>query len=69
MQQEIVLLNKYNTYTTSYRCKNLINRIYRILLGEEDLPVSERSKFYSNRSYTDKVYNKAIDDMIKDKDR
>ena len=46
----------------------MISRIYRILLGEEDLPTSERSVFY-NKSYTDKVYNKAIDDMIKDKDR
>jgi hypothetical protein len=44
-------------------------RMYRIMLGEEDLPTSERSKFYNNKSYTDKVYNKAIDDMIKDKDR
>jgi len=56
-------------YSTSYRCKQLINRIYRILLGEEDMPTSERSIFYNNKSYTDKVYNKAIDDMIKDKDR
>ena len=47
----------------------MISRIYRILLGEEDLPTSERSVFYKNNSYTDKVYNKAIDDMIKDKDR
>jgi len=39
------------------------------LLGEEDMPTSERSKFYKNVSYTDKVYNKAIDDMIKDKNR
>ena len=44
-------------------------RIYRIMLAEEDLPTSERSTFYNNQSYTDKVYNKAIDDMIKDKDR
>mgnify|MGYP002826833835 CR=1 FL=1 len=36
---------------------------------EKDLPTSERSIFFNNRSYTDKVYNKAIDDMIKDKDR
>jgi len=56
-------------YQTSYRCKQLINRIYRILLGEEDMPTSERSVFYNNKSYTDKVFNKAIDDMIKDKDR
>ena len=47
----------------------MITRIYRILLGEEDMPISERSIFYNNKSYTDKVYNKAIDDMIKDKDR
>jgi len=43
--------------------------IYIILLGDDYLPTSERSVFYKNKSYTDKVYNKAIDDMIKDKDR
>ena len=47
----------------------MISRISRILLGEEDLHTSERSEFYKNKSYSDKVYNKAIDDMIKDKDR
>lgn len=47
----------------------MITRIYKVLLGEEDLPIGSRSKFYKNKSYTDKVYNKAIDDMIKDKDR
>ena len=60
---------KTNIYSTSYKCKSLINRIYRILLGEEDLPTSARSTFYKNKTYTDKVYNKAIDDMIKDKER
>ncbi len=60
---------KFTVYTTSFKCKNLINRIYRILLAEEDLPTSSRSKFYKNKTYTDKVYNKAIDDMIKDKER
>tara|TARA_Y100001972_G_C7488770_1_gene248017 strand:- start:441 stop:560 length:120 start_codon:yes stop_codon:yes gene_type:complete len=39
------------------------------MLGEEDLPTSNRSKFYNNKTYTDKVFNKAIDDMINDKDR
>ena len=33
------------------------------------MPTSDRSVFYDNKTYTDKVYNKAIDDMIKDKDR
>ncbi len=60
---------KYSIYKTSFKCSQLISRIYRILLGEEDLPTSERNIFFNNKSYTDKVYNKAIDDMIKDKDR
>lgn len=60
---------KYSVYKTSFKCQQLISRIYRILLAEEDLPTSHRSKFYSNKTYTDKVFNKAIDDMIKDKER
>ena len=60
---------KYSIFKTSFKCSQLISRIYRILLSEEDLPTSERSVFYKNISYTDKVYNKAINDMIKDKDR
>ena len=60
---------KYSVFKTSGRCSQLISRIYRILLGEDDMPTSERSIFYNNKSYTDKVYNKAIDDMIKDKTR
>jgi hypothetical protein len=63
------ITSKFTVYKTSFKCQTLIKRIYRIMLAEEDLPVSSRSKFYNNRSYTDKVYNKAIDDMIKDKDR
>jgi hypothetical protein len=60
---------KYTIYQTSPKCKHLIMRIYRIMLGEEDLPTSRRSKFFKNKTYTDKVYNKAIDDMIKDPER
>jgi hypothetical protein len=61
--------SKYAVYKVSKKCKLLIRRIYRILLAEEDLPTSERSIFYNNKTYTSKVFNKAIDDMIKDKDR
>jgi len=57
---------KYNVYKVSTKCKYLIARIYRILLGTEDLPISRRSVFNKNKSYTDKVYNSAIDDMNKD---
>jgi len=60
---------KYSIFRTSFKCSQLISRIYRIMLGREDLPTSNRNIFYNNKSYTDKVYNKAIDDMIKDKDR
>jgi hypothetical protein len=60
---------KYSIYKTSFKCGQLVSRIYRILLGEEDIPTSERSVFYNNKTYTDKVFNKSIDDMIKDPDR
>ena len=60
---------KFSIFKTSFKCSQLISRIYRILLGEEDLPTSERNIFYNNKSYSDKVFNKAIDDMIKDNDR
>ena len=60
---------KYTIYTVSTKAKHLISRIYRILLGEEDIPMTESNVFYKNKSYTDKVMNKAIDDMIKDPKR
>jgi|TARA_R110000787_G_scaffold269769_1_gene376657 hypothetical protein len=60
---------KYSVFKTSQKTKRLITRMYNIMLGYEDLPTTEASKFYKNKTYTDKVYNKAIDDMIKDKDR
>ena len=60
---------KYSVFKTSFKCSQTISRIYRIMLGEEDPPFTERSIFHKNKSYTDKVMNKAIDDMIKDKDR
>ena len=61
--------SKYAIYKTSMRTKLMINRMYKILLGQEDIPVTESNVFYKNKSYSDKVYNKAIDDMIKDKER
>ncbi len=61
--------NKYNLYKVSYKCKHLISRIYRILLGEEDIPETSNSFFYRNKTYTDKVFAKAVDIMSKDKER
>mgnify|MGYP003328998024 FL=1 len=60
---------KYTIYKLSLRAKQLIMRIYRIMLGEEDIPTSQKSIFFQNKTYTDKVFNKAIDDMIKDTER
>jgi len=60
---------KYTVYKLSLKAKHLIMRIYRIMLGEEDIPTSEKSIFFKNKTYTDKVFNKAIDDMIKDTER
>lgn len=60
---------KYTVYKLSLKAKQLIMRIYRIMLGEEDIPTSQRSIFFQNKTYTDKVFNKAIDDMIKDTER
>ena len=60
---------KYNIYKVSTQCKHLVSRIYRILLGQEDLPITQRSVFNKNKTYSDKVFNAAIDNMHKDKER
>ena len=46
---------KYSIFKTSFKCSQVISRIYRILLGEEDPPFTERNIFNKNKSYTDKV--------------
>ena len=33
---------KYNIYKVSFKCKQLIMRMYRIMLGQDDIPTSER---------------------------
>jgi hypothetical protein len=46
---------KYNIYKLSIKNKQLIARVYRILLGEEELPL-----FKNSSTYTEKVLNTAI---------
>jgi len=61
---------KYNIYKVSFKCKQLIQRIYRIMLGEDDIPTSERrNKLIKGDSYTDKVLTHAIYNVNKDKTR
>ena len=61
---------KYNIYTLSFKGKQLISRIYRIMLGYDNIPTSERrNKLIAGNSYTDKVMTKAIYNINKDKTR
>ena len=44
--------------------------MYRIMLGDEDIPSSERrNKIISGKRYSDKVFTKAIENVNKDKTR
>ena len=60
---------KYNIYKVSFKGKQLIKRIYRIMLGDEDINVASRNKIVTGTSYMDKVMTKAIYNLNKDKTR
>ena len=60
---------KYHIYKVSFKCKQLISRMYRMMLGEEDIPTSRRNSIMTGKSYTDKVLKKAIEIVNKDKNR
>ena len=61
---------KYHIYKVSFKCKQLISRMYRIMLGEEDIPTSEkRNSIMRGKTYTDKVLQTAINNVNKDKNR
>lgn len=51
---------KHNIYKVSTRCKSLIARMYRMLLGEEALPTSKRNSIMRGKTYTDAVLRKVI---------
>ena len=51
----------HNKYKVSQKGKLLINKIYRILIGEEDIPSSaKRNSIMKRKTYIDKVYRQAI---------
>ena len=61
---------KYNIYKVSFKCKQLISRMYRIMLGTEDIPTSlHRNKIMKGKTYMDKVLITSIDNVNKDKNR
>jgi len=58
----------HNKYKVSKKGKLLINKIYRILVGKEDLPSSaRRNKIMKRETYIDKVYSQAIKEFNKQK--
>ena len=61
---------KYNIYKVSFKCKQLISRMYRIMLGTEDIPTSlHRNKIMKGKTYMDKVMITSIEHVNKDKNR
>ena len=61
---------KYHIYKVSFKCKQLISRMYRIMLGEEDIPTSERfNKVMKRETYMDKVLTISIKNLNRDKTR
>ena len=55
---------KYNIYKVSVKCKQLISRMYRIMLGEEDMPINKLKN-----NYMDVVLKTSILNVNKDKTR
>jgi len=61
---------KYHIYKTSTKFKLLLSRIYRIMLGEEDIPENMNSnKIMKRETYIDKVLSFSIKNVNKDKVR
>jgi len=60
---------KYNIYKVSTKCKQLTSRMYRIMLGEEDIPVTKSNKIFNRSNYTSKVLAASIINVNNDKER
>lgn len=59
----------HHVYEVSLRGKQLINRIYKIMLGTESLPTSAHNKIMRRKTYSDKVLSKAIHRVNNDKNK
>ena len=54
--------NNYNVYEVSRKCTEMINRCYRMLLEEEEIPTDPRSNpMYKDKRYTDRRHFDAIE--------
>lgn len=57
----------YNIYKVSIKGKQLISRMYRIMLQEEEIPTStRRNKIMKRKTYMDKVLTTSINDINKE---
>ena len=57
----------YNIYKVSVKGKQLISRMYRIMLQEEEIPNStRRNKIMKRKTYMDKVLTTSINDINKE---
>ncbi len=58
----------HNRYKVSTKGKQMIRRIYRILVGEEDIPESaRRNSIMKGNSFSDKMYKLAIQKMNRER--
>ena len=58
----------HNKYKVSTKGKQMIRRIYRILIGEEEIPESSRrNSIMKGNSFSDKMYKQAIMKMNRQK--
>ena len=53
-------------YKVTRKTNDMVNKIYRIMLGEEEIPVNQKNPFHKNETYTDKVMQTAIQKMKND---
>jgi hypothetical protein len=60
---------KYHIYKVSFKGKQLISRLYRMMLGTEDIPTGRRNKIMNGDTYTDKVLSVYIKNVNNDKTR
>jgi arginyl-tRNA synthetase len=61
---------RYSLYKISHKANCLIQQMYRIMLGEEDIPMSvRRNKVMKKESYSDKLDARAMKLVNKDKTR
>ena len=59
---------KYHIYKVSFKCRQLISRMYRIMLGKEDIPTSvQRNTIMKGKTYMDRVLQTSIKHANKDK--